>query len=499
MKTRTFFQNVLTLIVACFSVCITANGQTCSAAGNQTASGSNNVWIGHVYQGTSFNTYAGTITRGNASSPDFDESFGGNRVTFNTSSCPIVTDTFSVRFRLSKNFTNAEYIITVGGDDGYRLSLDGGATWAINNWNDHGYTTSSYTVRLSGNVELVLEYYERFINNRVSFKIETGCEAIGEETAFGNSEWIGHMYQGRKFNSYKGSVKKGSSIDPNFDENFGGADVEYNTNSCKVRTQSFAARFKMKRNLPAGNYVITIGGDDGYRLSLDGGNTWVIDQWRDQSYKVSSYSAPLSGTYDMVLEYYENGGDNRLSFGMSAAMLPVKLLNWQADSKASGVVLQWKSAQEVNFSHYIVERSENGQAFTAIGYVSATGSPAQVRSYSFTDVRPMASTVYYRLAMVDISGEIRYSSVLAVNKKASVTSASVYPTVISNGAMNVTAPDNSIVRVYDMTGRVLLNSQLTSGGANRVELKNNSFSRGSYVVTITERNEVIGKQIVVVK
>ena len=57
-----------------------------------------------------------------------------------------------------------------------------------------------------------------------------------------------------------------------------------------------------------------VGADDGYRLSLDGGSTWVINNWGDHSYTLPAiYSATLNGTYNMVLEYYENGGQNRIS------------------------------------------------------------------------------------------------------------------------------------------------------------------------------------------
>src|ERR1700761_3218666 len=84
--------------------------------GNQTTYGTNNTWIGYVYQGKSFNTYKGYVNEGSSSSPNFDESFGGSQVTYNTNGCSVYTDTFSVRYRLTQTFANANYQITVGGD-----------------------------------------------------------------------------------------------------------------------------------------------------------------------------------------------------------------------------------------------------------------------------------------------------------------------------------------------------------------------------------------------
>src|ERR1700743_1275764 len=143
--------------------------QTCSTTqGNPATYGTNNVWIGYVYEGKNFDYYHGYVNEGSTSSPNFNESFGGNQVNYATSGCSVFTDTFSVRYKLSQAF-NGNYTITVGGDDGYRLSLDGGATWTINKWNDQSYTTTSVTVALSGSTNLVLEYYEDGGDNRVSF------------------------------------------------------------------------------------------------------------------------------------------------------------------------------------------------------------------------------------------------------------------------------------------------------------------------------------------
>src|SRR3984957_11436471 len=106
------------------------SAQTCStAAGDQTTYGINNVWIGYVYTGQNFNNYQGYVNEGSLSSPNFNEGFGGGGVTYNTNGCSITTDNFSVRYKLQQTFASGTYIITVGGDDGYRFSLNGDASY----------------------------------------------------------------------------------------------------------------------------------------------------------------------------------------------------------------------------------------------------------------------------------------------------------------------------------------------------------------------------------
>ncbi|HTD95064.1 MAG TPA: hypothetical protein VK644_14665, partial [Chitinophagaceae bacterium] len=133
-------KNTLLLLSLSLLVTFNAKSQACTPQGDQATFGTNDSWIGYVYNNMDLTSYAGYVNEGVAGNPDFDESFGGDDVNYPTNGCPVATSTFSVRYMLNKTIAGGSYQITVGGDDGYRLSLDGGATWQINKWNDQGYT-----------------------------------------------------------------------------------------------------------------------------------------------------------------------------------------------------------------------------------------------------------------------------------------------------------------------------------------------------------------------
>lgn len=76
-------------------------------------------------------------------------------------------------------------------------------------------------------------------------------------------------------------------------------------------------RYKLRKNFSPGTYIISVGGDERYRLSLDGGATWAIDYTGGSTYFVSTISKILNGDYDMVIEYAETTGSNRISFTLS--------------------------------------------------------------------------------------------------------------------------------------------------------------------------------------
>jgi hypothetical protein len=490
-----------------------ANARSCYACtplGNQTSYGTNNVWIGYVYQGKTFATYAGWVNEGSSTSPNFDESFGGTNTSYTTNGCPVTTENFAVRYKLTKTFTSGTYIITVGGDDGYRFSLDGGSTWTINNWNDHSYASTPDTITLNGTYNMVLEYYENAGDNRVSFNVIQVCTGTENQAVYGTGNvWNGYIYQGMNFNIYKGKVTEGAAAGPNFDENFGNTSnsntATYNTSSCSITTYQFSARYRLTKTLTNNTYTFTIGGDDGYRFSLDGGATWVINKWNDQSYTVTSYNVALNGTYNMVLEYYDNGGADRVSFAMTSTTLPVTLISWSATNPSPDqAMLTWQASNAVNFDHYVVQRSTDGVAFQDI-HTTAAGetSAGSVKYYSYTDVYPYDGTVYYRLLMVDLDGRTDYSKVISLSMHESAQSVRIFPTVVTNGLFVESSLPLSGIRfeLYNMSGARLISKDwsLLEGRRQLDVNSSGTLPAGAYIARLTDGHKVIAKQVILIR
>ena len=502
---QTFRQLITAIIFILFSIS-NINAQSCTPQGNPATYGAGTTWIGYMYQGKNFNTYKGYVNEGN-SSANFDESFIAAQTNFATNGCTVYTDTFSVRYRLTRNFTASNYVLTVGGDDGYRLSLDGGATWVINNWADHSYTTTAYSVYLNGSYNMVLEYYENFGDNRISFNAATVCTGNGNPSVYGASNvWIGYMYQGMNFDAYKGYVNKGSTVNLNFDENFGGGStpVTYNTSNCSVQTQAFSARYRLQKTLAAGKYLITVGGDDGYRFSLDGGASWVINKWNDQSYGITTYTATLSGTYNFVLEYYQNGGYARVSFDLSVtSLLPVKLTSFAAIVSAPAKTqLSWTITEAANFKNFTVQRSTDGISFSNIQIIAAQSSnSSQTQSYTYTDQQAVGNDLYYRLAMTDIDGTITYSTVIRL-QNAATNGIKIYPTLVENNNLYIEsgkAMSHAKAIIFDMNGKKLAEQTLENTQGRQSVALNASVRNGSYIVSVTDGSSLIAKQIIIVK
>ena len=64
---------------------------------------------------------------------------------------------------------------------------------------------------------MVLEYYEAFGDNRVSFTSTVVCTPNGNPAVYGtNNTWIGYMYQGMNFDTYKGYINQGQQCQSKF-------------------------------------------------------------------------------------------------------------------------------------------------------------------------------------------------------------------------------------------------------------------------------------------
>jgi hypothetical protein len=151
---------------------------------------------------------------------------------------------------------------------------------------------------------------------------------------------------------------------------------------------------------------------------------------------------------------------------------------------------------EYNSSHFEIEQSVNNTDFKKTGVLKAGQA-----NYSFTDSIP-ASMNYYRLKMVDIDGQSKYSNVVALHKNSTETIFSrVYPNPFRDQLklnVSVTTEHLAKVTVLDNAGHVLLReNHPVSPRSNTISLNSiNKLPAGIYLVRISMDNEVFSKTVV---
>lgn len=82
--------------------------------------------------------------------------------------------------------------------------------------------------------------------------------------------------------------------------------------------------------------------------------------------------------------------------------LPVTLQSFTSESHPQGVALHWTTATEKNSSHFLIEKSVDGQSFHLLTTVKAMGNAVEAHHYNTVDTQPSRGFNYYRLTAVDL-------------------------------------------------------------------------------------------------
>jgi hypothetical protein len=97
--------------------------------------------------------------------------------------------------------------------------------------------------------------------------------------------------------------------------------------------------------------------------------------------------------------------------------LPAELLYFTGGFNGENVDLNWATASEMNSDFFAVERSSEGLSFSELTRIQSAGYSTSLNEYSAVDTDPLPGLSYYRLRLVDIDGELKYSGVLFINTK----------------------------------------------------------------------------------
>jgi len=108
----------------------------------------------------------------------------------------------------------------------------------------------------------------------------------------------------------------------------------------------------------------------------------------------------------------------------SNSSLPVVLENFSLISQTSITSLEWSTASETNFSHFVLERSYDGNNWESMDKIYGTNSTSGA---DYTNSFPSSSIdSYLRLKMIDLDGTFYFSNTLSVTSHQDIRK-SVYP------------------------------------------------------------------------
>jgi hypothetical protein len=192
--------------------------------------------------------------------------------------------------------------------------------------------------------------------------------------------------------------------------------------------------------------------------------------------------APMT-TY-FVRVYGRNTDQGTFTIQAVGAPLSVKLESVSATNFGARNRIDWMTASEVSGDKFELERSADGRSFTLLNTQKANGTPS---AYHFWDESPVSDVSYYRIKMIDASGEISYSRTVSAKKKENGTSfIQAYPNPASSKlTVKVNNPSAAVysLTLADVTGKLV---KSLTGTGNIMEVDLSGIAGGVYLLKYTD-------------
>jgi hypothetical protein len=225
-----------------------------------------------------------------------------------------------------------------------------------------------------------------------------------------------------------------------------------------------------------------------------------------------SPSTTFTQTYQLdecktyVIQILGEDDDNNGSSGqiyifksnLEPPILPVELLSFTGYHDGQNNVLNWITASEKNVDQFIVEKSIDGESYSAIGIVGANGNSIIPQDYKYYDSEFTQGNNYYRLKIVDTDGKFEYSNIIIidVNKTQLDDSPTQVISVYPNPTENKTNVEMYVneskatfhIKVVNLLGQIMTTDLKTfSKGLNKFEIDASNYAQGAYVISIVNK------------
>lgn len=201
-----------------------------------------------------------------------------------------------------------------------------------------------------------------------------------------------------------------------------------------------------------GSATVSITGPGGFSETINGGSTGTTPITLAGEYILTGH------TPDSPAQCLDCGRSICVTVAQTdiescLSALPVGLRNFRLQSNQSDVELFWETESEANSDRFEIERSGNGNDFVRIGSTPAKGNSSDLHYYRYPDSEPLNGISYYRLKMIDLNGNSRYSSI--ISNKLNKTEIQIVPNP-NNGSFLVSGLIGvNKLELFDLHGKML--------------------------------------------
>lgn len=185
--------------------------------------------------------------------------------------------------------------------------------------------------------------------------------------------------------------------------------------------------------------------------------------------------------------------------------LPIHNLTLSVSVGSADIVnLTWYAENELNTKTFVIERSINGVNYTGVSFQPAAGNTNITTKYTGSDnLKDLvnSTTIFYRIAAIDIDGKTGYSNVVIVNLN-NAASLQVWPNPFAgqiNIKVNVQVAKPLFVKIYGTTGQLVASNTFNmTRGINFISVKElDRLPKGLYhIEMIMDNTRILTQKLV---
>lgn len=173
------------------------------------------------------------------------------------------------------------------------------------------------------------------------------------------------------------------------------------------------------------------------------------------------------------------------------SVLSASIISIKAYEINNQIHVSWDVAAETNILKYDIEKSYNGIDFQKIGSISAKNNYNSSASYSWTDVTSQKGNNFYRIKIVEKSGDEKLTSIVNLKIGFSKVGISCYPNPISGNSINLYLENlpngNYSISLLNAAGQRMLFKTIQYSGLSSYQSLNitNTLPKGLYHLFVT--------------
>lgn len=240
----------------------------------------------------------------------------------------------------------------------------------------------------------------------------------------------------------------------------------------------------------------------GYGITQYNGLVYITGSFS----QTANFNTPsASGSNELTVEGVRNSSGRDIfvvRYDDIGSLLPITLLQFEAQRQDEQVKLNWQTASESNNLGFEVQQSDNGIDFRQVSFVDGKGNSNSLSNYHFSFINPNEG--YYRLKQIDLDGRFSLSPIrfVASNHPTKILKVSPNP---SNGQvildLDTDIPTTILnIKISSAQGVVLLAANGTLQQINDLlNQKIKHWANGMYAIEARTNEAVFYQRLVLLR